>query len=70
VQQFAVPVYLMEGRFDREAPSEIAERHFDSIRAPSKQLIWFEKSAHLPNSEERDRFNSILTDRILPTLEQ
>jgi pimeloyl-ACP methyl ester carboxylesterase len=70
VPELKVPVYLMEGRFDKESPSEIAERYFAALRAPSKQMLWFEQSAHLPNSEERDKFNAILTDRILPTIEQ
>jgi pimeloyl-ACP methyl ester carboxylesterase len=68
VPELKVPVYMMEGRFDKEVPSEIAERYFSVIRAPSKELIWFESSAHMPNSEERDRFNAILTDRVLRTI--
>jgi pimeloyl-ACP methyl ester carboxylesterase len=70
VPELKIPVYMMEGRFDKEAPAEIAARYFDSLKAPAKELIWFEKSAHMPNSEERDRFNSILTQRILPTIER
>jgi esterase/lipase len=49
-------------------PSEIAERYFDAIKAPSKELIWFEKSAHMVNSEEKDKFNRILVDRIRPSI--
>lgn len=68
VPEFKVPVYLMEGRFDHEAPSEIAARYFDAIRAPAKELIWFEQSAHMVNCEETDKFNRILVDRIRPTI--
>jgi len=68
VPEFKIPVYFMEGRHDWEVPAEIAERYFNFITAPSKELIWFEKSAHMPNSEEKDKFNKILTGRILPSL--
>jgi pimeloyl-ACP methyl ester carboxylesterase len=68
VPEFKIPVYMMEGRFDHEVPSEIAERYFDAISAPSKELIWFEKSAHMVNSEEKEKFNKILIDRIRPSI--
>jgi pimeloyl-ACP methyl ester carboxylesterase len=61
-----VPVLLMEGRNDWEVPSGIAEKYFDSIRAPSKQLIWFDRSAHMPYSEERDLFNRAMVAKVLP----
>jgi len=61
-----VPVFFMEGRNDWEAPYEIAERYFDSLRAPSKELVWFDRSAHLPNSEERDLFNTVMVEKVLP----
>lgn len=66
VPEIRVPVFLLEGRYDHECPSEIAERYFDSIKAPSKELIWFDKSAHLPNSEERDLFNKVMVEKVLP----
>jgi len=70
VTEFQIPVYFMEGRFDKESPSEIAERYFNTISAPSKELIWFENSAHLVNTEEKDRFNRILVEHILPSVLQ
>jgi pimeloyl-ACP methyl ester carboxylesterase len=66
VPQITVPVFLMEGRHDHECPSEIAERYFGALRAPAKGLIWFDRSAHLPNAEERDLFNKIMVEEILP----
>ena len=36
------------------------------IKAPSKELIWFDQSAHLPNSEERDLFNQVMVAKVLP----
>jgi pimeloyl-ACP methyl ester carboxylesterase len=66
VPEIKVPVFLMEGRHDHECPSEIAERYFGALTAPAKELIWFDRSAHLPNAEERDLFNKIMVEEILP----
>lgn len=68
VPEFKIPVYMMEGRFDHESPSAIAERYFNAIKAPLKELMWFEQSAHMINSEERDKFNRILAERIRPSM--
>lgn len=67
VPEIKTPVFLMEGRFDREAPSDVAARYYDSLEAPSKELIWFDESAHMPNSEETDAFNGVMVERVLPT---
>jgi pimeloyl-ACP methyl ester carboxylesterase len=66
VPELKVPVFFMEGRSDWESPYEIAERYFDAVKAPSKELIWFDRSAHLPNSEERDLFNQVMVAKVLP----
>ena len=66
VPEMRIPVFLMEGRYDQECPSEIARNYLDAIRAPVKKLIWFEKSAHFPHSEERDLFNKIMVEQVLP----
>ena len=66
VPEINVPVFFIEGRYDHECPSEIAERYFSALRAPAKQLIWFDRSAHLPNAEERDLFNRIMVEKVLP----
>jgi pimeloyl-ACP methyl ester carboxylesterase len=66
VPEINVPVFLMEGKHDHECPSEIAERFFSTLRAPAKELIWFNQSAHLPNAEERDLFSNIMVEKILP----
>jgi pimeloyl-ACP methyl ester carboxylesterase len=66
VPEMKVPVFFMEGRHDHEVPSDIAARYFAALRAPAKELVWFEQSAHMVNSEERDRFNKILMEKVLP----
>ena len=66
VPELQIPVFFMEGRHDRETPSGIAEQYFDALKAPAKELIWFERSAHLPNSEKRVLFNQIMVEKVLP----
>ena len=66
VPEMKVPVFLIEGRHDYECPSEIAERYFDALRAPAKELIWFNQSAHLPHAEERDLFTKVMVEKVLP----
>lgn len=66
VPRMDVPVFLMEGRRDQEVPADLAEKYFEALEAPSKELIWFDRSAHMPHSEERDRFNMTMVEKVLP----
>jgi pimeloyl-ACP methyl ester carboxylesterase len=59
-----MPVYFLEGRYDHEAPSVLAERYFQVLQAPCKELIWFERSAHFVNTEEADAFNRFFVERL------
>jgi pimeloyl-ACP methyl ester carboxylesterase len=43
-----VPIVMAQGQLDQVAPGQAAQRFHDSLTAPSKQLVWFEKSAHTP----------------------
>jgi hypothetical protein len=65
VPQLALPVYLIEGRFDHNASSQIAERWFNKLQAPGKQFIWFEHSGHPPYDFEPTRFNALMLDKVL-----
>jgi pimeloyl-ACP methyl ester carboxylesterase len=55
-----VPIVLAQGRLDQVAPGGAAQRFHDSLTAPGKQLVWFEKSAHSPHLEEPARFRQLL----------
>jgi len=63
--EIKVPVYFLEGRYDYEAPAVLAERYFQVLKAPRKELIWFERSAHFVNTEEAESFNRFFVDRLL-----
>ena len=68
VPEVEIPVYFCLGRHDYEVPSVLSERYFEALKAPRKQLVWFERSSHMPNTEEKDRFNRFLVETVLPTL--
>ena len=55
-----VPVVMAQGRLDQVAPGEGAQRFHDSLTAPSKQLVWFESSAHTPHLEEPAKFRDLI----------
>lgn len=57
-----VPIVFAQGRLDQVAPGEATQRFYDSLKAPSKQLVWFEKSAHTPQFDEPDSFRRLLLD--------
>jgi proline iminopeptidase len=54
--KLSVPLILFEGRHDRNVNSEVAAIWFDTVKAPKKQLVWFEHSAHIPMTEEPGKF--------------
>ncbi len=56
----AVPVVMVQGRHDRVSPSGPAEQYFSALDAPSKQLVWFESSAHTPHLDEPRKFRELL----------
>lgn len=66
VRQLDVPVTLLLGRHDWNVPSVLAAEWLDSLSAPRKRLVWFEKSGHGPLEEEPARFDSVLLTAIHP----
>jgi proline iminopeptidase len=60
VPHLDVPLVMVQGRLDKVAPGEAAQRYFDNVWAPSKELIWFEESAHTPQLEEAEKFRDLL----------
>jgi pimeloyl-ACP methyl ester carboxylesterase len=65
-RSFRVPVFFLVGRYDMNTPAVLAKKYFETIEAPRKQLIWFEKSAHNPPFEEPEKFNRVLIEEVLP----
>ncbi len=64
--RFAVPVFIVAGRHDRNTDADLAHEYFEKIEAPLKQFKWFEQSAHSPPFEEPEAFNDFMIREVLP----
>jgi pimeloyl-ACP methyl ester carboxylesterase len=56
VTELKCPLILLEGRHDRTVNSDVAYDWFRRLKAPEKHFVWFERSAHEPESEEPGKF--------------
>lgn len=54
--QLKVPLILLEGRHDRTVNSDVAHDWFERVKAPQKHFVWFEHSAHEPESVAPGKF--------------
>jgi pimeloyl-ACP methyl ester carboxylesterase len=68
VPELKMPVYLTEGRHDQNTPPVLAQRWFDALKAPKKQWIWFEESAHSPIKEEPGKWGKELLKIVKETV--
>jgi pimeloyl-ACP methyl ester carboxylesterase len=66
VPELKMPVFFFLGRHDHQVACETSAAYFEGLVAPSKQLVWFEESAHMPPFEEPDKFNSVMAERVAP----
>lgn len=60
-----VPVYFFTGRHDYQTPFEITQKYCKGLKAPHKEMIWFENSAHLMNLSDPDHYQKMLIERVL-----
>lgn len=51
-----VPVLMLIGRHDLNAPPQLAEEYFEMLKAPFKSWVWFDHSGHNPWMNETDLF--------------
>lgn len=52
VKEFPIPVVMFLGRHDYTTPTEPVVKWMAQLKAPSKQSVWFERSAHMMLWEE------------------
>jgi pimeloyl-ACP methyl ester carboxylesterase len=62
IPEIPIPCYFLIGQHDYNTPYELANKYYQYIKAPKKELIWFEHSAHCPMYEEPRKFNDLLVD--------
>jgi pimeloyl-ACP methyl ester carboxylesterase len=56
--ELTVPAYFMMGRYDAISLNADFDEYIRRLRAPKKEVIWFDQSAHLPLFEESAKFNA------------
>jgi len=62
IDSMQVPVYILQGLYDYQTPYPVAKDFFNQLKAPAKEFFIFEISAHSPNMEEVEKFNSIVRE--------
>ena len=70
IKQLDCPLILFLGRKDINVNSEVAAEWFAKVKAPQKQLVWFEHSAHMPMTEEPGKFLVSLVSYARPIAER
>lgn len=63
---FAIPVFIVQGKHDLLATPDVARRYYDSLKAPEKAMLVLEHAGHDPNQDVVDAEYRILKERILP----
>jgi len=64
VLEINAPVFFCCGRRDYNVPFELAVEYLEKLRAPQKEIVWFEHSAHSPNFEEPDVFQEFCLTKL------
>jgi pimeloyl-ACP methyl ester carboxylesterase len=68
VPALQMPVFFLLGRQDHFVPPETSVAFFDALNAPSKKLVWFERSNHEPFVDQPSEFNTAMAERVRPAL--
>lgn len=63
---FAIPMFFVVGAQDLLATPDVAQRYYDSLKAPQKVLVTLERAGHDPNQDVVDAEYKMLKERILP----
>jgi pimeloyl-ACP methyl ester carboxylesterase len=66
IRETRFPVFMFLGRHDLTTPASVIEPWLAQLKAPAKQLVWFEHSAHLAPHEEPGRFLVALVEQVRP----
>lgn len=65
IKEVKLPIYFFFGKYDYITPNEITKIYYDKVKAPKKNIILFDHSAHSPNIEEYKRFNNAVIECFL-----
>jgi hypothetical protein len=66
VPALRMPVFFFLGRHDHVIACETSAAYFEALQAPSKELVWFERSGHMPSVDEPQKFVTLMRDDVGP----
>lgn len=66
VPKLTMPVFFFVGRKDHWVPPENSVAYFDALTAPSKKLVWFDRSGHEAFADEPAKFNQLMVNMVRP----
>jgi len=58
--EYKIPLYFIQGHYDRILGQELLAEFNESIEAPKKEIILFNNSGHFPQFDEQDNFQKTL----------
>jgi pimeloyl-ACP methyl ester carboxylesterase len=61
-----MPVIIFVGRRDHWVPPETSVAYFNALTAPSKKLVWFDRSGHEAFVDEPEKFNATMVELVRP----
>lgn len=65
IPAYNIPVYIIQGKYDKHTVTEVARSYFDSLKAPIKQYFELENSGHDPHVEEFEKYRKIMIEEVL-----
>ena len=68
VPELGMPLFLLLGRNDHWVAPKISQAFFDAVKAPRKEIVWFERSGHEPFADEPDAFNEAMLSLVRPAI--
>ncbi|MDR0896805.1 MAG: alpha/beta hydrolase [Oscillospiraceae bacterium] len=60
----AIPVVIVQGKYDLQTMPQMAEAYVQALEAPSKAFYLFEQSGHGANDDEPERFARVLDEAL------
>ncbi len=60
VTKISIPVHFIQGALDGIAPPVKGKEYFEQLQAVNKSFTVFEKSAHMPQYEESEKFSNLI----------
>ncbi len=65
-----IPYFIFDGRLDNNTPASLVQDYYEQIKAPQKDLIWFDEAGHNPLGDCPEEFKKCIREKLLPIAEK